>query len=105
MKIQFNTDSNIKGDEVITSHLEEIILEKLTRFSDQITRIEVHLSDENADKNSPNDKRCVLEARLKGLKPMAVTDNSSTQLQAVEGAIDKLKALLDSSLGRLSNHC
>jgi hypothetical protein len=32
---------------------------------EHITRIEVKFSDENSDRDSENDKRCVLEARLK----------------------------------------
>jgi hypothetical protein len=43
------------------------------RYSEHITRIEVKFSDEkNSDRDSENDKRCVLEARLKGLQPLVV---------------------------------
>jgi hypothetical protein len=31
----------------------------------------VKFSDENSDRDSENDKRCVLEARLKGLQPVS----------------------------------
>ena len=104
MKIQFNTDSNIRGTNQLTTPLEAAISEGLSRYSAQITRVEVHLSDENGNKESPNDKRCMIEARLEGMKPIAVTNKGNTHEEAVYGAIDKLKTSLDTILGRLSSH-
>ena len=78
--------------------------EELSRFSHQITRVEVHLSDENSDKEGLNDKRCMIEARLEGIKPIAVTNHANTHEQAVAGAVEKLKTSLDTILGRLRNH-
>ena len=101
MTIQFNTDNNIVGSEKLRAPLEASIADGLSRFSSQITRVEVHLNDVNGDKEGMNDKRCLLEARVKGLKPIAVTNNANTHEEAVEGAIEKLKASLDTTLGRL----
>jgi ribosome-associated translation inhibitor RaiA len=102
MKIQFNTDNHIKGGEQVTSPLSDMIEGSLDRFSHQITRIEAHLSDENSSKKSINDKRCLLEARLEGLQPIAVSNLGSTHEEAVSGAIDKLITSLETTLGRLS---
>ena len=104
MIIQFNTDSNISGDEKNAAYFSETISEQLTRYDEQITRVEVHLSDENGDKGGQKDKRCMLEARIKNMSPIAVTCDGDTIEQAVSGAIDKLIKSLDSKLGRLSNH-
>ncbi len=104
MTIQFNTDRNVTGSETVTAPLIALISDELSRFSHQISRVEAHLSDENGDKDSVNDKRCMLEARLEGMKPIAVTNHGNTHEQAVEGAIEKLKSSLESTLGRLSNH-
>jgi ribosome-associated translation inhibitor RaiA len=104
MTIQFNTDSNITGGEKLRGPLIALISEELSRFSHQITRVEVHLSDENGPKEGQNDKRCLIEARLEGLKPIAVTNNANTHEQAIEGAVEKLKTSLDTILGRLRNH-
>ena len=104
MTIQFNTDSNIAGGEKLRVPLIALISEELSRFSHQITRVEVHLSDENGPKEGQNDKRCLIEARLEGLKPIAVTNNANTHEQAIEGAVEKLKTSLDTILGRLRNH-
>jgi ribosome-associated translation inhibitor RaiA len=104
MTIQFNTDNNIKGNEELRKPLIAVISEELSRFSAQITRLEVHLSDEDGNKNGLNDKRCMLEARLEGKQPIAVTNHANNHEQAVSGAIDKLKTSLDTIFGRLRNH-
>lgn len=102
MKIQVNTDKNIAGGERLTSFLTTLITDDLSRFSDRITRVEVHLSDVNGRKEGEDDKRCLIEARLEGLQPMVVTDHASKHELAVSGALDKLVAKLDSKLGKLS---
>ncbi|MCK9399742.1 MAG: HPF/RaiA family ribosome-associated protein [Bacteroidales bacterium] len=104
MTIQFNTDNNITGSEELRAPLIALISEELSRFSQHITRLEVHLSDENGNKEGLNDIRCLLEARLEGRRPIAVTNLGNTHEQAVEGAIDKLKTSLNTILGRLRNH-
>lgn len=104
MQIQFNTDNNIIGSEELIASSTSVISEELSKFSEQITRVEVHLSDEDGNKDGPNDKRCMLEARLAGLKPIAVTNLADTHEEAVLGAIDKLKSSLKSATGRLKNY-
>lgn len=104
MTIQFNTDNNIAGSEELRAPLISLISEELSRFSHQITRLEVHLTDENGPKEGLNDKRCMIEARLEGMKPIAVTNHANTHEEAVEGAVDKLKTSLDTIFGRLRNH-
>jgi ribosome-associated translation inhibitor RaiA len=104
MTIQFNTDSNIKGSEKLRAYLTSFISEELSRFSKQITRVEVHLSDVNGPKEGLNDKRCVIEARIEGMKPIAVTNHADTHEEAVEGALVKLKTLIGTIIGRLRNH-
>lgn len=95
MKIQINTDKQIDGSERLEDYFSTIIKEELSRFSNDITRIEVHLSDENGAKEGVNDKRCMLEARLKSKQPIAVTSHANTIERAVNDALDKLKIILD----------
>jgi len=104
MKIQFNTDKNINGTKDFVTPLTILIEEDLEKYSSQITRIEVHLSDEDGDKDGLNAKRCLLEARLSGMNPIAVSSQSDTEEQAVSESLNKLKSSLDTILGRLSNH-
>lgn len=105
MQIQINTDKNISGDETRAESIENTLGQILARFSDQITRLEVHLSDENsASKSGGIDKRCLLEARLEGRQPTSVSDQAFTIDQAVTGAAHKMVSLLDSELGKLGKH-
>jgi len=104
MQIQINTDHNIKGHETLVVNLSSSIENELSRLSDHITRLEVHISDENGDKPGPNDKRCMMEARLEGREPIAVTDHAATLEQAVDGATHKLISMIDSILGRQRDH-
>lgn len=104
MKIQLNTDSNVTGSEELRASLTSLISDELSRFDDHITRLEVHLSDENGHKSGQNDKRCMIEARLEGMKPIAVTNHADTNEQAVTGAVEKLKSSLTTIQGRLKNY-
>ena len=104
MIIQFNTDKTINGDERNQEFFTSQITEELDRFQSHITRIEVHLSDENGNKEGMNNILCLLEARLEGRKPIAVSEQADTVEMAVSGAIDKLKSALETILGRMSNH-
>jgi ribosome-associated translation inhibitor RaiA len=100
MQIQINTDHNIEGKEALAAQVRGIVKSALSRISDHITRVEVHLSDESSHKISQNDKRCMMEARLEGRQPIAVTHQAATLDQAVDGAADKLTRLIESTLGR-----
>ena len=104
MTIQFNTANNINGSETLHERLSSVIAEKLGRFGGQITRIEAHLSDANGNKEGQNDKKCVLEARLENMQPIAVTNSAATYDEAVTGAISKLKSTLDTAIGKLKKH-
>jgi len=100
MKIQFNTDKTISGDERQQDYFVDMITDELNRFSSHITRIEAHLSDQNGKKEGLNDMLCMLEARLEGKQPMAVTCQADTTEKAVKGAINKLKTMLDTVIGK-----
>jgi hypothetical protein len=100
MHIEISTDSHIHGGD-LGPHVDSVVGTVLAPFASRITRIEVHLTDENAGKGGAGDKRCMMEARLQGLKPQAVTHNADTVELAIKGAADKMKRLLDSTLGKL----
>jgi ribosomal subunit interface protein len=104
MQIQVNTDNHTEGRAALVHHVEAAIESALERFGNRVTRVEVHLVDQNSQsKAADNDKRCTLEARLAGLQPITVSHESSTMDQAVDGAIDKLERTLDRTLDRRDN--
>lgn len=104
MMILLNTDHNIEGTENFRTMFTDLIKDELGHYSEHITRIEAHLADENGKKSGPNDIRCVLEARIEGRQPIAVTSHADTHYQAVAGATDKLRASLHTILGKLKDH-
>lgn len=104
MHIRVNTDRNIEGSDRLASNMEAIVRDAIARFADRITRVEMHLSDENSrDKGGTADKRCLLEARLAGLRPVVVSHVADSVEQAVDGAAEKLARSLDHTLGRLES--
>lgn len=103
MKIQLNTDANIHGTEALAERVNASIEQALDHFKDQITRVEVHLSDESRGKTGLHDQRCMLEVRLEGLQPLAVTDHAESLDEAIEGAAQKLAHLIESKLGRMND--
>lgn len=104
MLIQINTDRNIEGNEALAAYVRSETEQALSRFSEHITRVEVHLSDENSDKKGGKDgQRCIMEARLEGRQPIAATHQASTLEQAVNGAADKLSRLIESTTGRIND--
>lgn len=104
MQIQLNTDHNIEGHEALAAQVSSVVECALSRFSEHITRVDVHLSDENSDKKGGNnDIRCLMEASFEGWQPIAVTHQTATLDQAIDGAADKLTRLIESTLGRLRN--
>jgi hypothetical protein len=97
MQVLVSTDHNIDGREVLAHRITDVVEHALTRVKDRITRVDVHLSDENSDKKVGGlDMRCVMEARLEGRPPVAVTDHA-----AVNGATHKLIRSIDHLFGRL----
>lgn len=101
MQIQVNTDHNIDGHESRADFVRSVVESALSRFSEHITRVEVHLSDENSDKKVGHDAlRCVMEARLEGRQPIAATHQATDLNESVEGAAEKLAGMIDRILGR-----
>lgn len=105
MLIEINTDNHIEGKERMKVYFEEVLQEAFNRYDERITRLEVQLGDENSgEKKGTDDKRCMLEARVSGIAPVAVVNHSDTIEKAVAGAIKKLKSALEHSLGKLQSH-
>lgn len=101
MQIQINTDRNIDGHDALAQWVTASIESALTHVSEHITRVEVHLSDENSGKkDGPHDKRCLMEARLEGRQPIAIDHQAASLGEAVDGAADKLARKIDSTLGK-----
>jgi len=105
MKVQVNTDRHTDGTGGRTEQIEAFIEERLGRYAGRITRVEVHLKDANSTvRSGGDDKECRIEVRPNGLQPMTVSDHGSTHDQAMRGAVNKMKNMLDTALGKLETH-
>lgn len=104
MLIEFNTDNHIEGKERVENYYTDYLTNALKRFEEKITRIEVHLGDENSDKFSTDDKRCMIEARVAGVNPLAVTHHADTIEKAISGATDKIKKVLETTFDKMRTH-
>lgn len=103
MQIEITTDDHIDASDEMIAGFESEVESGLSRFESRLTRVEVHLGDENAGKSGADDKRCTVEARPTGQQPVAVTHHAATVDEACRGAVQKLHKLLDSRFGRLDD--
>jgi hypothetical protein len=69
MLIQVNTDGNVLGGEALSGEVERVVTHALAHLSERISRVEVHLSDEDGPGRAQDDQRCLMEARVEGLQP------------------------------------
>jgi len=104
MIIQINTDHTINSSDPLTAEIEAAVHSSLSHHEGRLSRVEVHLSDENGAKSGGNDIRCVMEARPAGLQPIAVTHQAGELEEAITGAAEKLKAALETTFGKLQDH-
>ena len=101
MQIQVYSDNRIENSTKLVEWTNEAVSKKLQRFDEDLTRVTVHINDENGVKAGADDKRCQIEARARGLQPISVTHKSESVRLSVDGALDKLHAALSSQLGKL----
>lgn len=101
MQIQVHGDNHIEGSVQLAEWVSASISSKLERFDDEVTRVVVHIADENGDKAGSRDKRCQIEARPKGQQPVSVTHKAESVHLAVDGAIEKLNTSLTTLYGKL----
>jgi ribosome-associated translation inhibitor RaiA len=104
MQVQVETDNAVEGREKLIEHVEGVIRDAVDRYEGQVTHVEAHLGDVNsAEKSGARDMRCMFEARVAGLKNIAVRHQAESLHLAIEGAADKLTKALESTLGKLQD--
>ena len=107
MQIQVNAASSLHGSnrEALDRWATDELTNHLQRFRADVTRVEVHLSDENGhEKAGGGDKKSLLEARMASHPPVTVSHHAPTLDEAFRGSLDKLRHALESTLDRQKNH-
>ena len=100
LQILIRSDNNIHVNAERATELEAIVEHAMRHCSQHVTRVEMHLSDINGAKPGQMDKSCVMEVRLEGHQPMAVTEHANTVGESVSGAAEKLARTTKSTLGK-----
>ena len=98
MQIQVNANHGINGGELLTQYVEDLMGSTLDHHKDQVTRIEVHLADENGPKGGSDDLRCTIEARISGLQPIAVTHHAADIHLAIDGSAEKIQRAVNKAI-------
>ncbi|QJD58376.1 HPF/RaiA family ribosome-associated protein [Pseudomonas sp. gcc21] len=100
MQVQVNSN-HIEGSAQLQEWVGSTVVEQLERFEELLTRVEIHVSDENAQKGGAQDKRCQIEFRPKGHHSMSVSHKAESLHLAVEGAAAKARHALEHLTGKL----
>jgi ribosome-associated translation inhibitor RaiA len=100
MQFQFNTDSSVMGTADVADRIEAHLRQRLARFADRLTRLEVHVSDVNGRKAGADDKHCTIEARPRGGRPISVTGKAADVDAAARIAASTLVERLDRVFGK-----
>jgi ribosome-associated translation inhibitor RaiA len=102
IKVQVNTSNDVENKDSLDRWASDYLNEHLSRYEQDLTSVEVQMTDENhAAKGGGGDKRCMLEARVNGRAPVAVTAFAEDQNVAFRAATDKLVHALEHVFGKL----
>lgn len=101
MLVQFNTDDHVDGSAEVEAEIVERVSHILSHFEKHLTRLEIHLTDENSGaKGGSADIRCTLEARVTAMDPVVVSHDAGHPNQAADGAARRMRSALDRALGK-----
>jgi Sigma 54 modulation protein / S30EA ribosomal protein len=100
VKIQVNSDKTLNLDASMTLFVEGEVSRILRRFEKKLTRAEVHLSDVDNKKTGHADKRCLIEVRPAGDRPLSVNATTVTTESAVGEAARKMQRSLTTFFAR-----
>lgn len=90
MLVQINF-GDVQHSKAIASWAEERIRAQLGHLTEKLTRVEVHLRDDNSSaKSSDDDKRCVMEGRIAGRRPLAVDHSGGDLYKVIDETAGKL---------------
>jgi ribosome-associated translation inhibitor RaiA len=103
MQINVNTDRTIDKHQGLDEHVQTVVQNAIGRFGDHVNRVDVHLSNENKEKQADGGNDCMMEARVAGYHPVVVHEHAINLHLAVSNAGAKLARALDSALGRLQD--
>jgi ribosome-associated translation inhibitor RaiA len=103
MQILVETDNHLKAGD-LQAYVEAAVGGAVEHYAERLTHVEAHVGDVNSkEKNGADDIRCMLEARVTGVKTIAVHHNAESIELAVDGAAAKLAHALSTAVGKLED--
>lgn len=91
---------DIEKTDPIDDHIATAVDHAIGRYADRVTRVEVHIGDLNKGKGGHDDKRCMMEARPAGEKPVAVEAVGDDLYSVITDASQKLARVVGKKLDR-----
>lgn len=83
MQVQVNSDNSIEFGSIAANGAEGRVRERLARFADRLTRVEVHLRDvDGTDLATGQGLEAMLEARPSGSQPLTVLHRAQSSREA-----------------------
>ncbi len=103
MKILINSDKTIHSSASLQDNLKDILHKELSHYQPKLSRIDVHLTDQNGVKEGVNDILCLIEAHIDGRPSALASEQADTVELAFSGALDHLVSSLERDFGRKQN--
>ena len=100
MKTEVSSDKSIS--QAVVSSVIEAVNDGLSRYGNRLTRAEVHLKNLESS-GAGRTLECILEVRPANRDPVVSKNNAGALLEAVQGAVEKMERLLDSTFGKLDS--
>jgi hypothetical protein len=100
MKIQVNSDKTIAVNASLIRPVEGEVRRVLGRFAIRLTRVEIHLSEVDNRQRGQTDKRCLIEVRPTGARPLSASGLATKMADAVRYALGKMQRSLTTIFGR-----
>src|SRR5262245_11547149 len=90
--------------EPLRAYVERSLKEMLVHVAERLTRVEVHLKDLNSKSKNGVDKHCLIEARPRGMEPVAAEHDAPEFRDAVHQAVLKLERALHHRFDKQRGH-
>ena len=92
---------DIEKSDSLEQRVHEALDSRLGHLRERLTRVEVHLRDDSSpSKQTPNDKRCTMEARPAGSNPLIVEHTGDDLYRVVGETSDKLARVVQKHVDR-----
>lgn len=95
MRVDVQSCSGIRNDRRLMNDLAKTVERDLHRYESRIRKVEVLILD---DDESPDEKWCVVEARIAGWEPIAVRAHAGSFERAVHAGAEKLDEVIGETL-------